>query len=53
MVDYQRLYTMVFNGITDALRQLDEQNYGNVRLILKNTQIDAEQLYLIQEEAEK
>ena len=52
MVDYQRLYTMLFNGITDALGQLDEQNYGNVKMILKNVQIDAEQLYLLQEEDE-
>ena len=52
MVDYQKLYTMVFNGITDALQQLDVHNYGNSKLILKKTQIDAEQLYLLQEEDE-
>ncbi len=28
MTDYQKMYTMLFNAITDALMQMEKQNYG-------------------------
>lgn len=34
MVDYQKLYTLLFNSITDAIE------------VLKQAQIDAEEIYI-------
>lgn len=28
MVDYKTLYALLFNAMTDALEQIDAQNYG-------------------------
>ena len=38
MADYQKLYTIIFNAVTDALNALDEQNAGQA----KERYIDAE-----------
>lgn len=27
-MDYQPMYTLLFNAVTDALRELEKQNYG-------------------------
>jgi len=48
MPDYQKLYALLFNAATDALRALDEQNVGQAKDILRRAQIDAEELYLLQ-----
>ena len=45
-VDYQKLYTMVFNGITRALDAIDEMNFGRARAILQTAQIEAEEAYI-------
>ena len=45
-MNYQKLYTCLFNGITDAIEQLDRQNYGLVRALLIDAQLRAEELYL-------
>ena len=39
-------YTRLFNGVTDALEALKEQNYGQARDILIKAQQEAEELYL-------
>ena len=46
MPDYQRLYTALFNAVTDALRQLDAQNFGAARERLVCAQQEAEEQYL-------
>ena len=46
MVDYQKLYTKLFNAITDALEQLDKQNIACARDILVRVQQEAEDVYL-------
>ena len=30
-MDYQKMYTTLFNAITDALEQLKQQNIGSAR----------------------
>ena len=60
MENYQKLYTMLFNSITHALQQLERQNFGNAKRILKLAQRETEDLFLteapddafLQEEAE-
>ena len=31
MPDYEKMYHLLFNAITDALPQLEAQNYGDVK----------------------
>lgn len=31
MPDYKKMYHLLFNAITDALTQLEAQNYGNAK----------------------
>ena len=46
MPDYEKMYHLLFNAITDALTQLEAQNYGDVKdaLIFK-----AEEIYITAE----
>ena len=46
MTDYQKMYTLLFNAITDALMQMEKQNYGSAKEILVSAQQRAEELYL-------
>ena len=46
MVNYQKLYTGLFNAITDALEELEEVNIGRAKELLRQAQIDAEKQYI-------
>ena len=46
MVHFPRYYTRLFNGITDALEALQNQNYTQAQEILIYAQQDAEEMYL-------
>ena len=46
MPDYQKLYSLLFNAITDALEQLSEQNYGTARELLVHAQQQTEEQYM-------
>ena len=46
MVNYQKLYTMLFNAATDVLEALEELNVSRAKDILRQAQIDAEETYL-------
>ena len=46
MENFEKLYTLLFNGITDALEEMESRNYGKAEEILKAAQEDAEELYL-------
>lgn len=48
MTDYQKLYTFLFNGISDAIAALDRNNYGTARDLLVKAQQEAEEQYLTQ-----
>ena len=50
MPDYQKMYFHLFNAITDALEQLEQQNYGLAADRLKAAQIDGENAYLAAED---
>lgn len=45
-MDYQKLYTTMFNAVTDALEELEALNIGKARELLKTAQIAAEEQYL-------
>ena len=50
MTDYQKMYTLLFNAITDALMQMEKQNYGSAKETLISSQQRAEELYLSAED---
>ena len=50
MADYQKLYTKLFNAITDALEALEQLNVGEAKDLLRRAQQEAEEEYLSAEE---
>jgi hypothetical protein len=46
MVNYEALYKALFNGLTDAIRELDRQNYGSARQTLVKAQQEAEEIFM-------
>ncbi len=45
-MDYQKMYTTLFNAITDALSQIETQNYGDAKETLISAQQKAEEIYI-------
>jgi len=46
MADYQKLYTLLFNRITDALQALENRDGELAAKILTDAQIKAEDIYI-------
>ncbi len=46
MTDYQKKYLSLFNAITDALAQIEKQNYGDAKSTLIAAQQKAEEMYI-------
>lgn len=46
MENFPKYYTLLFNAVTDAIHDLDKQNYGNARARLVKAQQDAEDAFL-------
>ena len=47
MEDYAKLYHLLFNAITDALEQMNAQNFGSAKETLVSAQQKAEEIYTI------
>ena len=45
MADYQRMYSLLFNAITDSLRLLHRGNIAAAEYRLKKAQLQTERLY--------
>ncbi len=43
---YKEMYYCLFNAITDAIRDIQAQNYGRALDLLKLAQANAEELYM-------
>ena len=41
-----KYYTVLYNAVTDALREMEKQNFGMAAAILRKGQSDAEEAYL-------
>lgn len=46
MPDYEKLYYLLFNAVTDALEDIEERNYGVAEKRLKAAQREAEEIYV-------
>ena len=49
MEDYTKLYHLLFNAITDAVEQMNAQNFGSAQETLVSAQQKAEDLYITTE----
>lgn len=50
MDELPKYYTALFNAIERAIQSLDDQNYGLAKKILIESQQDAEEAFLAEEE---
>ena len=48
-MDYEKLYHLLFNAITDALEQMESQNCGDAKELLVAAQQKAEEIYITAE----
>mgnify|MGYP007129633258 CR=1 FL=1 len=46
MANYDKMYSLLFNAITDALEKLEKQNLGDAKDILVSAQQKAEEIYI-------
>lgn len=49
-MDYEKLYFHLFNAVTDALRAIEQQNYGQASATLMAAQQETEELYMDEED---
>ena len=50
MPDFEKMYYLLFNAITDALAHIEKTNYGLAADCLKKAQADSEELYICSDE---
>ena len=46
MDEYKQPYLCLWRGVTDAVKAIEEQNFGEAKQILLKAQQDAEEAYL-------
>lgn len=46
MPDYEKMYCVLFNAVTDALHQMEEMNFGTAATLLKLAQATCEEVYM-------
>ena len=46
MADYEKMYYLLFNAVTDSLRQMEAMNFGTAAEILKQAQMECEEMYM-------
>ena len=45
-MNYEKMYHLLFNAITDALEQMEKQNLGSARDLLTTAQQKTEEIYM-------
>ena len=50
MAPYQKMYTYLFNAMTDALDALERMDIGRARCILQSSQLESEEIYIASDE---
>ena len=46
MPDYQKMYTTLFNAMTDAIENIEKLNYGTAKELLIQAQQKTEELHI-------
>lgn len=52
MPNYEKMYLSLFNAITNALKKLENQNYGDAAELLRKSQQTAEHFYITAKDEE-
>ena len=47
---YEKMYYTLFNGITDALRLMEQEGYEEAAALLKEAQCKTEEMYIEESE---
>ena len=50
MDEYKKPYLILWGGIDDALKAMEQCNYGLAADLLKNAQAEAEEAYIVADE---
>ena len=50
---YDKMYTRLFNAVTDALEEMERQNFGAAHQLLVQAQQDCEEIYLDAEDEDE
>ena len=45
-MNYEKMYHLLFNAITDALEQMEKQNLGSAKDLLTTAQQKTEEIYM-------
>ena len=45
-MNYEKMYHLLFNAITDALEQMEKQNLGSAKDLLTTAQKKTEEIYM-------
>ncbi len=45
-MNYEKMYHLLFNAITDALEQMEKQNLGSAKDLLTSAQQKTEEIYM-------
>ena len=45
-MNYEKMYHLLFNALTDALEQMEKQNLGSAKDLLTTAQQKAEEIYM-------
>ena len=45
-MNYEKMYHLLFNAITDALEQMEKQNHGSAKDLLTTAQQKTEEIYM-------
>ena len=46
MADYKKMYTTLFNAITDALRLMEDEKFVDAAVVLATAQLRTEEMYM-------
>lgn len=46
MADYKKMYTTLFNAVTDALRLMEDEKVIDAAVILATVQLQTEEMYM-------
>ena len=46
MADYKKMYTTLFNAITDALRLMEDEKVIDAAVVLATAQLQTEEMYM-------
>ena len=46
MLSYKKMYFKLFNSLTNAIEEINNNNYGKAKDIMINAQIEAEEEYI-------